>query len=384
MAAAHPWVLVSGDFTPLGGMDRANHGLASYLARQPGADVHLVTHRAWADLKASPAVTVHPARRPWGKHWLGEPLLDRAGRAVATELQPRGARVVVNGGNCGWADVNWVHYVHAAFTPRQDGPLRRRLKSAAFHRWALATERRSIGAAGVVVANSNRTRDHVIEHLRVPPERVRTVYYGTDPAQFRPGSADERAASRQKLSWTNDRPTVAFVGALGDLRKGLDTLFRAWRRLAARPGWDARLAVVGAGPSLERWKAEAADLSGSVEFLGFRDDIPDVLRACDLLVSPTRYEAYGLNVHEALCCGIPAIVSAGAGVAERFPELMHDLLLPDPEDDADLADRLSRWRDRATDHAASASALGDSLRRHTWDDMARQFVDAVEGAAPPA
>ena len=29
-----PWVLVTGDFTPLGGMDRANHGLASYLARR--------------------------------------------------------------------------------------------------------------------------------------------------------------------------------------------------------------------------------------------------------------------------------------------------------------------------------------------------------------
>ena len=33
---ARAWVLVSGDFTPLGGMDRANHGLASYLARWRG------------------------------------------------------------------------------------------------------------------------------------------------------------------------------------------------------------------------------------------------------------------------------------------------------------------------------------------------------------
>jgi len=44
---ARLWVLVSGDFTPLGGMDHANHGLASYLARSVGAEVHLVTHRAW-------------------------------------------------------------------------------------------------------------------------------------------------------------------------------------------------------------------------------------------------------------------------------------------------------------------------------------------------
>ena len=51
-------------------------------------------------------------------------------------------------------------------------------------------------------------------------------------------------------------------------------------------------------------------------------DVPNLLRAADCLVAPTRYEAYGLGVHEALCCGLPGIVSADAGVAERYsPEL---------------------------------------------------------------
>ena len=112
------------------------------------------------------------------------------------------------------------------------------------------------------------------------------------------------------------------MGALGDVRKGFDTLFEAWRRLVGDPGWDARLVVVGTGTSLPSWRARAVDegLGGSIAFLGFRDDVPDVLAACDLLVSPTRYEAYGLNVQEALCTGLPAIVSAGAGIAERYPE----------------------------------------------------------------
>ena len=94
--------------------------------------------------------------------------------------------------------------------------------------------------------------------------------------------------------------------------------------------------VVGAGASLGRLKDEARDLGGSIEFLGFRRDVPDLLRACDALVSPTRYEAYGLNVHEALCCGLPALVSRSAGVAERYPAGLADLLIPDPDDPADL------------------------------------------------
>src|SRR5262245_54197095 len=37
------WLLVSGDFTPLGGMDRANHALAKYIGARHNADIHLVT-----------------------------------------------------------------------------------------------------------------------------------------------------------------------------------------------------------------------------------------------------------------------------------------------------------------------------------------------------
>src|SRR5262249_8967970 len=120
------WVLVSGDFTPLGGMDRANHALAGYLARREGAEVHLVTHRAWDDLVALPGVRVHRVARPAGSHLLGMPLLARAGRRWARRLAAEGARVVVNGGNCAWGDINWVHYVHAAWVPRQGGGLVRR------------------------------------------------------------------------------------------------------------------------------------------------------------------------------------------------------------------------------------------------------------------
>ena len=376
------WVLVSGDFTPLGGMDRANYGLASYLARREGAEVHLVTHRAWADLAALPGLTVHRVARPWGKHTLGGPLLDRAGRSLARRLG-RGTRVVVNGGNCQWPDINWVHYVHAAWTPRVPGGLLRRARGAIAGRLDRAAERVSLTRARVVIANSGRTRDDLIRAVGVDPERVHTVYYGIDPDRFRPPTADERAEARGRLGRDDGRPTLLFVGALGDLRKGFDTLLDAWRRLAAGPNWDARLAVVGAGATLPYWSglAEGAGLGRSVSFLGFRDDVPDLLRAADGLVSPSRYEAYGLNVHEALCCGLPAIVSASAGVAERYPPALADHLLPDPEDAADLAARLARWRLGVGNPSPEWAGLSGRLRSSTWDDMAARFVDATRGDA---
>jgi glycosyltransferase involved in cell wall biosynthesis len=370
-------VLVSGDFTPLGGMDHANHGLASYLARRPDTEVHLVTHRAWPDLQALPDLTVHPVARPLGKHMLGWPLLDLAGRRLAKRLGP-GTHVVVNGGNCRWNDINWVHYVHAAWNPRPLGGFVRRTKAIAAARLDRSFERANLLRARIVIANSERTRADLIEHVGVRPDRVHTVYYGVDPDQFRPATTAERAEIRHRLGW-DDRPTVAFVGGLGDLRKGFDTLFEAWRRLVAR-GWDARLAVIGAGSTLAYWSDQARThgLDRSIAFLGFRSDVPELLRVCDALVSPTRYEAYGLNVHEALCSGLPAFVSRSAGVAERYPEELHSYLIPDPEDAADLAARLTCWRERGQADASALRALSDRLRTLTWDHMAERFVGVVE------
>ena len=376
------YVLVSGDFVKTGGMDRANHALASYLLRR-GDQVTLVAHRVDADLLEWPGASFRRASKPLNSYLLGEPLLRREGRRWARRLSKRGARVVVNGGNCGWGDVNWVHYVHAAWTPGAvEGAGRlRAAKTALAHRLACRAERVSVRRARMVIANSEGTRRQLVDRLGLPAERVHTVYYGVDATRFRPATGTERREARRRLGWDDDRPSLAFVGALGDRRKGLDTLTAAWRRLVVEGGWDARLIVIGAGASLDGLKDEARDLSESLAFLGFRRDVPELLRACDALVSPTRYEAYGLNVHEAICCGLPALVSKDAGAAERYPEELAELLIDDPGDPGELVHRLRNWRENRKRLAGAVALFGERLRAISWDDMARRFLEVVEEKA---
>ncbi len=355
--------------------------MATYLAGR-GDEVHLVAHRVADDLRARPNVVVHRVPKPLNSYLLGEPLLDRFGRVVARRIARDGGRVIVNGGNCLWGDVNWVHYVHAAWHPLASGSLARRFKAVVTHRRALAQERAALRRARLVIANSERTRIELIDRLGVRPERVRTIYLGVDAERFRPASPAERTEARARLGWSaDDRPVLAFVGALGDLRKGFDVLFDAWRRLSADPDWDGRLVVVGAGAALPHWQGRAAEagwLDRSVQFLGFRADVPEILRACDVLVSPTRYEAYGLNVQEALCSGLPALVSASAGIAERYPPELDWLRLPDAENAADLAARLRRWRERFASPLAGVGVVFRELRAYTWEETAARFVAAME------
>ena len=378
----NPCLLVNGNFVPTNGMDMPNLALARHLA-EAGAEVHLVTHRAEEELTTKPNVIVHHVPKPANSYLLAAPFLDRMGRKWAAHITARQGDVVANGGNCLWGDINWVHYVHAAYRAPRAGNALRIAKNECAHRTFLAMERAAVKRARLVIVNSERTRRDVVERLGVAEERVRTVYYGIDRERFRPATSEERARARLKLGWSNEKPVVAFIGALGDRRKGLDKLLAAWESLCADPRWDADLAVIGAGAELPVYQARsrAANLESRIHFLGFRDDVPTLLAASDALIAPTRYEAYGQGVHEALCCGVPALVTETAGVAERYPSSLQDLLIPDPEDLDDLRERLRAWRNRIDEYKALVLPLSQQLRAHTWEHMAAQIVSVAQIAA---
>jgi len=378
------FALVSGDFVKTGGMDRANHALASHLARRGDAEVHLVSHRIAADLEASPAVVLHRVPKPLNSYMLGSPLIHREGRRVAARMAAAGARVVVNGGNCFFGDVNWVHHVHASdpHDPR-GGPLNR-IKGRLNYRTWIREERKAVAMARLVVTTCQRNRADLAGRLGVDDRKIRTAYYGIDAEIFRPADDAQRAALRRRLGLPEGRPLVAFVGALGDRRKGFDTLFAAWKALCGSPSWDADLVVAGSGAELPAWKARAgadAALADRIHFLGFRRDVPDILRACDAHCLPSRYEGYSLVTQEALCCGLPAFITHASGIAERYPEGLRALVLPDPEDLDDLVSRLRSWWGDRPSYRASVADFAADLRSRSWDDMAAEVVAYIEGAA---
>ena len=370
-----PWLLASGDFVPLGGMDTANHALASYLARQSNGPIHLVAHRVSPDLVAFPQIHIHQVPRPFGVHSLGEPLLTTIATRHARAIRRGGGRVVANGGNVDGRDMTWVHYVHAAYEPSVAGALNAALVASRYRRYVTA-ERRALTRAQLVVCNSDRTVQDVVNRVGVNPDRVRRVYYGVDAERFH--DRGDRASAKVALGRDPSVPVVLFVGALGDRRKGFDTVYAAWNAMCRTSEWDAHLLVAGTGAELGRWRALAAHhgIASRLTFLGYRTDVPVLMTAADLLVHPARYEAYGLAVHEAICSGVPAIVSSTAGVAERFPHDLDELLVEDVDSAADLCARFRRWRAAPDEFTRRTRAFGAQLRTRSWDDMARDIADA--------
>jgi glycosyltransferase involved in cell wall biosynthesis len=377
-----PWVIVAGGFHHHGGMDRANAALASHLLAS-GVRVHLVGHEIDRRFAVDPLATVHIAPRPRGLPGLAERLLARTGRHVATAIVARSplARVVVNGGNCAWPDINWVHAVHAAWPVCDAGaPWWSRYRNRRLKDLARRRERQALQQAALVVANSDSTRRALIERVGVVPGRIHTVYLGSEPSWDAAGAL-ERSAARAALQLPPDRPVVLFVGAMGtDINKGFDVLWRSWLELVATGAWDGSLVVVGGGWRVAGWRAEAgrSPAAGTVRFLGFTHDVREALAAGDLLVSPVRYESYGLNVHEALCRGLAVMVTRTAGVAERFDDGMTEALLPEGVTPRQLAERLRVWRGDVDGWRARAAPTGAQLRARTWVDMAAEFVSVAQ------
>jgi len=373
------WVVATGDFTTLGGMDRANHALAAWLARS-GRETHLVAHRVSPDLASAPGVHVHRVPRPAGAHLIGAP---RLAREASRQVRRVGGAALMNGGNGAIGVPTWIHYLHAAYQPQVASSWRTRISASAGRWYYLRRERAALAAAPLVICNSERTAGDVRRFYQVPESRLRVIYYGSDAATFSPATPVERAQARQALDITNGRLAAAFIGALGDRRKGFDVLFDAWRTLSATSGWDVDLLVAGEGAEVEAWRARAAQagLNGRIRFLGFRRDVPVVLAAADVLVHPARYEAYGLGVHEAVCRGVPAIVTQAAGVAERFPPSLHSLIISSPPRADALATSLRAWRASADTWRTRVAPVGAALCARSWDDMAAEIVAAVEGLA---
>lgn len=364
-------------------MDRANLVLAEALAEQ-GRRVHLVAHEIDDRLLALPNVTVHFVPRAFGATLLGERALHRTGRSVAEKVIRTfpDARVVVNGGNCAWPDINWVHCVHSAWPTLHvaGAPLWFRAKSSIHKRKAIADESQAFKEPKLFVANSGRTKQDLIG-WGVAPGRIQVVYLGSDP-DWKPATGNEKSKARAKFGIPENARVVGFVGALGyDRNKGFDTLLAAFKKVERD---DLFVLAGGGGRGLEHWRNEVGrtGLATRVRLIGFTAQVSDVYAASDLLVSPVRYEAYGLNVHEAICRGVPAIVSASAGVAEVYTSAASRFLLRDPESAEELKAKIEDSLYDPLQAQREFGPVAGRLRNRTGRQMAAEIIALSENRKP--
>lgn len=155
--------------------------------------------------------------------------------------------------------------------------------------------------------------------MGVPEEKISLVPYAVDNARFMAKARltdDERRATRQRYGISPDRPVILYVSKFLR-RKHPDHLVLAAQRLAAE-GLSFDLVLTGGGEMQAELEALIARGGPpNVVMPGFinQQDMPGVLGACDIFVLPAEDEPWGLIVNEAMCAGLPVIVSSEIGCA---------------------------------------------------------------------
>lgn len=196
-----------------------------------------------------------------------------------------------------------------------------------------------------------------------PADKIEVVYNAVDLARF---DVSAPAGLREELGGSDSMPLVLTPARL-DEQKGHDVLFQAAVKIP-----QARFALAGDGPLRGKLEAEVdrLGLAERVLFLGRRDDIPQLLAACDLFALPSLYEGSSLAVLEAMAARRAVVSSAIGGTAELIADGENGLLVP-PGNAPALAAALQRL-------LADAS-LREELARKARDRAEAEFSRAAMG-----
>jgi L-malate glycosyltransferase len=245
---------------------------------------------------------------------------------------------------------------------------------------------RVIGAtATTVIANSRYTAESVL--AVAPRARVEVAYSPVDLDRFDPARID-RDAVRARLGEAGERELLLGVVAQLTPWKGQDTAVRALELLRAR-GVDAHLLLIGSAKVLaaatrhdnaayiDRLRAmiAAAGLADRVSWMGEREDVPELMRALDVLLLPSTEEPFGRAVAEAMAMEVPVLATNVGGPAEIVRDGEDGRLLPPREPQA--------WADALAELARSAelrARMGGAGRERVRETFSlERHVEAVLG-----
>ena len=352
------------------GQGRVNYELARCLLSE-GVDVELIAHSiddklleqgaTWQRIHTLPGSDAVDLLKVWD-------FARKANRVVDESRHLYDAIIA-----CGYVlsvphTINVAHFVHGAWlrSPFHSSRVRpgingayQRIFSMLNARW----ERLSFAQAQTVIALSTMVREELLE-IGIPASKVEIIVNGVDLDEFRPGTA-----FRLRLGLPDEVPLALFVGDIRSPIKNVDTMLKA---LAETPG--LHLAVVGRPdgspyPAL----AERLGVADRTHFLGFRQDIPALMRAADFFVLASRRDSCPLVLLEALASGLPVVSTRTVGASDIIGA--GGIVTAGPDDAEALAHALRRLAQSPSLRAAMGREAREVAEAFSWKDMGQRYVD---------
>ena len=224
-------------------------------------------------------------------------------------------------------------------------------------RWQRRAEARVLQAARFVCSPTELALDQLRRDMALPE---RPAHWHVVPHALRIHSM-ERDEARRQLGVAPELPMLVAIGRLNPVKR-MDQIVQA----AVRTQLRVHLVILGANDAQDLHALLPVDGRVTLE-LKLVHDVAPWLSACDVYLSATRNESFGLANLEALACGAPAICTAVGGV----PEVTGGAAWLIPGQDRDLVDLLA---------ARLLDLLTDANLRRQWSTRARAHAARWPGA----
>ena len=226
-----------------------------------------------------------------------------------------------------------------------------------------------------VIAVSEAARRAYVTDAGEAPERVVTVRNGI-VAETRPGAGK---AAREQLGIARDQLVVGMVSVLRP-GKGHDIAIAAVAALRPRFA-GLRLLIVGDGPSRAEVERLAAPLGDAAVLTGHRDDVMELLDATDVLVHPSRFDAFPTVLLEAMAARVPVLSTGVGGIPEIVSDGVSGVLV-DPSGGAGelaeaLAPLLGLREERRRLGEAGRARFEQEFTARSWAERTRAVYDAA-------
>lgn len=192
-------------------------------------------------------------------------------------------------------------------------------------RFFLLLEKITSSITDITIALTETERNDYISFSVCPPEKIVTIHSGVDTEQYDTARLDIKDKKRS-LGLDPERPVVGTVGWLLPIKGPmylLKAMVRIWK---SRP--EVELVFVGKGELEEELQAEAlrCGVSEKVNFLGWRDDVSEIMQILDIFVLPSLNEGMGRVLVEAMAAGKPVVASRAGGIVDLVKDGKNGLL----------------------------------------------------------
>jgi len=195
-------------------------------------------------------------------------------------------------------------------------------------KWRELLMRLTSGLDDKVIAVCEAVRQAEIVSSKIPAEKVVTIYNGIDPLPFTSVSIEAARKIRNALGIRDDELVLGAIGRL-EPQKGFFDLISSLAHIKAKFN-SVRLLIIGEGELRDSLELQINNhnLSGTIKFTGLRNDVPEILTAIDVFVSPSLWEGLPNVVLEAMAAGKPVVATSVGGTPEVIVDGETGLVVP--------------------------------------------------------